>query len=110
MVQYLQNTHALLNKPDTAQQQVRDDGDRICVFHVGPPKTGSTSLQNFLIVNEEARATLRQDNYSVPLFVPAVLIGLITWHRQCSFVTMPLLHLSLEPFSHKILKKEGMAS
>jgi len=49
------------------------NNDNICVIHVGPHKTGSTTLQGFLVANEAERfkVALNKDNYEVPIFPSA---------------------------------------
>ena len=45
-----------------------DDDSKICVIHAGPHKTGSTSLQQFIIMTPSVDEAFKKDNYEVPNF------------------------------------------
>eukprot|EP00551_Chaetoceros_affinis_P006974 CAMPEP_0203683710 /NCGR_PEP_ID=MMETSP0090-20130426/47665_1 /ASSEMBLY_ACC=CAM_ASM_001088 /TAXON_ID=426623 /ORGANISM="Chaetoceros affinis, Strain CCMP159" /LENGTH=476 /DNA_ID=CAMNT_0050552865 /DNA_START=1348 /DNA_END=2778 /DNA_ORIENTATION=+ len=42
--------------------------DKFCVIHVGPHKTGSTSLQDFILEAPASKSALAKDHYWVPHF------------------------------------------
>ena len=42
--------------------------DDVCVIHVGPHKTGSTTLQTFLFEDPVSAAALEKDHYKFPVF------------------------------------------
>jgi len=45
-----------------------DSEEKVFILHVGPHKTGSTSLQEFIFRNNLMKDALKKDNYRVPLF------------------------------------------
>jgi len=55
------------------RRTIGTNDDKFCVIHVGPHKTGSTTLQGFLVTNEAERfkVALNKDNYEVPIFPSA---------------------------------------
>ena len=55
---------------DLLKEQNHNKDDKICVMHVGPHKTGSTTLQGFFLNkdSQQSREALKQDNYEVPIF------------------------------------------
>eukprot|EP00551_Chaetoceros_affinis_P014479 CAMPEP_0203696210 /NCGR_PEP_ID=MMETSP0091-20130426/7477_1 /ASSEMBLY_ACC=CAM_ASM_001089 /TAXON_ID=426623 /ORGANISM="Chaetoceros affinis, Strain CCMP159" /LENGTH=398 /DNA_ID=CAMNT_0050567939 /DNA_START=66 /DNA_END=1262 /DNA_ORIENTATION=+ len=53
----------------SALAENNDDNDKFCVIHVGPHKTSTTTLQEFLYSQSKAGGALEKDRYKYPSFI-----------------------------------------